>query len=105
MKEFCLANGIDIVLVFTKDVVNRENIVRTRVFAPKFGYLEDVATGSGNSAMGHYMLKNGMWSGEAVSIEQNRETRAYNIVKLREKAGKVLFGGRATTKIEGHYLI
>jgi len=29
--------------------------------APKFGYLEDLATGLGNSAMGYYMLKNQLW--------------------------------------------
>ena len=105
LKHFCLDNHIDIILVFTTDVISDENKIRTRVFAPKFGYLEDTATGSGNSAMGYYMLKNGMWSGEAISIEQNRETTAYNIVKLVEKNGKVLFGGRATTKIEGRYLL
>ena len=78
--------------------------MRTRVFAPRFGYLEDPATGSGNSAFGHYMLKNGMWDGETVSIEQNGEKTAFNVVKLKERSGKVLFGGRAATKIEGRYI-
>ena len=105
LKEFCLGNHIDIILVFTPEVVSRDNRIRTRVFAPKFGYLEDMATGSGNSAMGHYMLTNGMWSGEAISIEQNKELTAYNVVKLIAKEGKVVFGGRATTKIEGQYLM
>lgn len=105
LKEFCLKNEIDIILVFTNAVISRENKIRTRVFAPKYGYLEDVATGSGNSAMGYYMLKNGMWDGRAISIEQNKEETAYNVVRLKEKAGKVLFGGRATTKIEGRYIV
>lgn len=105
LKTFCLENDIDIILVFTQEVVSPNNRIRTRVFAPKFGYLEDMATGSGNSALGHYMLTNGMWFGEAISIEQNKELTAYNVVILIAKNGKVLFGGRATTKIEGQYLM
>ena len=79
--------------------------MRTRVFAPHFGYLEDPATGSGNSAFGYYMLKHLLWDGRAVSIEQNAEITAFNVVKLKESAGKVLFGGSATAKIEGRYLL
>lgn len=105
LKEFCLNNGIDIILVFTNDVVDKNNKIRTRVFAPKFGYLEDPATGSGNSAMGCYMLKNNMWDGQPVSIEQNGEPEKYNIVKLKTKENRVLFGGNATQKIEGHYFV
>jgi Predicted epimerase, PhzC/PhzF homolog len=103
LKEFCLNNGIDIILVFTNDVADKSNKIRTRVFAPKFGYLEDPATGSGNSAMGYYMLKNEMWNGEPVSIEQNGEKDLFNIVKLNSKDGKVLFGGNAVVKIDGEY--
>ena len=105
LKEFCLKNDIDIVLIFTNDVIHKENKVRTRVFAPRFGYLEDAATGSGNAALGYYMRKNGMWDGKAVSIEQNGERTAYNVIKLREKDGRVLFGGKAATRIEGRYIL
>jgi predicted PhzF superfamily epimerase YddE/YHI9 len=80
-----------------------KNFVRTRVFAPKFGYLEDKATGSGNSALGYYMLRNNMWDGQPVLIEQNAEPSEYNIVRLKSVDGKVLFGGRATVQIEGKY--
>jgi len=103
LKEFCLNNDIDIILVFTNDVADKSNKIRTRVFAPKFGYLEDPATGSGNSAMGYYMLKNEMWNGEPVLIEQNGEKELFNIVKLKAVDGKVLFGGNAVVKIEGEY--
>lgn len=105
LKEFCCGHGIDIILVFTTDVMNRKNILRSRVFAPKFGYLEDKATGSGNSALGYYMLRNGIWDGRPVSIEQNAEPEAYNIVRLKTLSGWVLFGGRATVKIEGKYYL
>jgi PhzF family phenazine biosynthesis protein len=105
LKNFCLANDIDIILVFTMDVVNKDNQARTRVFAPRFGYLEDPATGSGNSAFGCYMLNNGLWDGEAISIEQNDQVDDYNIVRLKMIDKKVLFGGSAITKIEGIYYL
>lgn len=105
LKQFCINNDVDIILVFSSEVINSQNIMRTRVFAPRFGYLEDPATGSGNSAFGYYMLKNALWDGNAVSIEQNAEKVAFNVVKLIEKSGKVLFGGRATARIEGRYLL
>ena len=105
LKEYCLSNGIESILVFTFDVVNKTNIARTRVFAPKFGYLEDPATGSGNSAFGYYMLKHNLWNGETISIEQNAELNNYNIVKMKIIAGKVLIGGNAAVKIEGKYFL
>ena len=105
LKQFCINNDVDIILVFCSEVVSGQNIMRTRVFAPRFGYLEDPATGSGNSAFGYYMLKNLLWNGSAVSIEQNAERAAFNVVKLKENAGKVLFGGSATTRIEGSYIL
>ena len=105
LKEFCINNDIDIILVFTNDVADKTNKIRTRVFAPKFGYLEDPATGSGNSAMGYYMLKNQLWDGQPVSIEQNGEKELFNIVKLKAVDNKVLFGGNAVVKIEGEYYL
>lgn len=55
LKQFCITKSIDIIEVFCDDVYNKENNFRTRVFAPTFGYLEDPATGSGNSAFGYYL--------------------------------------------------
>jgi len=105
LKDFCLKNDIDIILVFTNHVFNKDNKIRTRVFAPKFGYLEDLATGSGNSAMGYYMLTNNLWDGEPISIEQNGEPERYNIVKLKVYNDRVLFGGNAIVKIKGDYFV
>jgi len=104
LKEFCRKNGIDIILIFTLDVKDQKNIAHTRVFAPKYGYLEDPATGSGNSAFGNYMLKNDMWQGEPVSIEQGAKP-PFNIVKLATEDGQVLFGGSATDRIVGEYYL
>lgn len=104
LDEFCKKIGVDIIILFTNDRFDKKNSYRTRVFAATFGYLEDPATGSGNSALGYYLLKYALWSGSAISIEQNGYKKNYNTVKLMTKEGKVLFGGRAVVKIEGTYL-
>jgi PhzF family phenazine biosynthesis protein len=110
MKNFCIKSEIDIIEVFTSEVVDNSSDFRVRVFAPTFGYLEDPATGSGNCALGHYLIKNGMWKGESVTIEQNGLRNGYNIVKLRKQSdekgnNRVLFGGGAITRIEGNYML
>jgi len=105
LKAYCLQNGIDIILVFSKETENPRHAFHTRVFAPKFGYLEDPATGSGNSALGYYLLKHGLWDGGDISIEQGPYMHAFNAVKLKYAEEKVLFGGNAVTRIEGSYFI
>ena len=110
LKSFCHQSGIDIVEVFTDDVVNPFNDYRTRVFAPTFGYIEDPATGSGNAAFGYYLIKNGMWRGGTITIEQNGYRDRYNVVKLQKQKDekgndRVLFGGNAVARIEGCYFL
>lgn len=104
LKAFCLENGIDIILVFSKEVSDSSHIAHTRVFAPKFGYLEDPATGSGNSAFAYYMLKNQLWNGDDCCVEQGGIDRIYNEVHLSLKHGSVLFGGSATVRIDGVFI-
>ena len=108
LREFCLAQGIEIILVFTDDVSSDANAFRTRVFAPVFGYLEDPATGSGNAALGYYLLDAGLWDGHTIRIEQGRSRENPNIIRLASDASKVqrsvFFGGKARVKIEGDYL-
>lgn len=102
LQQFCLNNNIDIILVYTSDVLNNQNNYRTRVFAPKFGYLEDPATGSGNAAFGYYLLKLNQWDGDSFAIEQGPSMEFPNVVKLKtmeiEESQRVLFGGNATVK-------
>ena len=105
LKSFCLGNAIDIILVFSQQTSDNDAFAHTRVFAPKFGYLEDPATGSGNSAFANYLLSEGLWTGEPITIEQGGNDRIFNSVKLKCQDGKVLFGGKATKKIEGYYYI
>lgn len=105
LKEFCLRNEIDIVLVYSPEVDSAQNMAHTRVFAPRFGYLEDPATGSGNSAFGYYMLKNNLWDGRAITIEQGGADRVFNAVSLSYRNDRILFGGKATTRIKGVYYV
>ena len=105
LKSFCESNDIDIILVFSMQTAEVSTYAHTRVFAPKFGYLEDPATGSGNSAFANYLLSEGLWKGESITIEQGGNNRIFNSVKLKCLNGKVLFGGKATKKIEGEYYI
>ena len=110
LKVFCISKGIDIVEVFTTAVADKSNNYRTRVFAPTFGYLEDPATGSGNSAFGYYLLNNNMWIGSTISIEQNSFRDRFNIVKLQKKlvengTERVFFGGAGITRFDGEYFL
>ncbi|HSK68533.1 MAG TPA: PhzF family phenazine biosynthesis isomerase [Candidatus Limnocylindria bacterium] len=103
LKAFCLETGADIVLIWSLQARDARSIAHTRVFAPKFGYLEDPATGSGNSAFGYYMLQNGLWDGSAATLEQGGAGMAFNAVRVERRDGRVLFGGGATTRIRGVY--
>lgn len=110
LKEFCFRSNLEIIVVFTADVANPASNYRTRVFAPTFGYLEDLATGSGNSAFGYYLLKNGLWKNQTITIEQNGLKDFYNVVKLRFRKDetnreRVWFGGGAITRISGQYFL
>jgi PhzF family phenazine biosynthesis protein len=110
LKSFCEEHGIDIVTIFTEETARLDTAWRSRVFAPRFGYLEDPATGSGNAALGHYLLRHGLWQGEPLAIEQNGERTRPNLVRLlaRIESGappSVLIGGRAVTRIEGSYYL
>jgi len=110
LKLFCENNSIDIVEAFSSEVSDKSNRFRTRVFAPRFGYLEDPATGSGNAAFGYYLLKHREWDGEVISLEQNSKMDNANIIKLltrhnETKDIEVAFGGGAVLRIEGEYLL
>jgi len=107
LKGFCENNAIDIVTVYTNEVADKNNSFRVRVFAPTFGYLEDPATGSGNSALGYYLYKSRKLQSNMVNIEQNGFYGNANIVKLEfheeNNQIQVSFGGNAVVRINGEY--
>ena len=108
LRLYCIGNEIDIVLVYTAETQLNSSQYRTRVFAPKFGYLEDPATGSGNAAFGNYLIKNGLWKSNVV-VEQGPSRLNPNIVKLRRisqgAVDRILFGGSALVRICGEYFL
>ncbi|MDR0929460.1 MAG: PhzF family phenazine biosynthesis protein [Oscillospiraceae bacterium] len=87
------------------DTADKKHYAHTRVFAPAYGYLEDPATGSANSAFGYYLLKHGIWDGNAIALEQGGNDRVYNAVALAFEKHQLLFGGSVTTRIAGKYFI
>jgi len=108
LKQFCMENDIDIIHISTNETHLPSCTYRTRVFAPRFGYLEDPATGSGNAAFGYYLLDENLWNND-FTIEQGPDRVRPNLIKLKrhEKDGviRILFGGSATTRIEGIYCL
>ncbi len=105
LERFCYEKGVDTILIFCMETQDINCFAHTRVFAPKFGYLEDPATGSGNSAYANYLLKNKKWDGKPITIEQGGDNIEFNPVKLKAEGGNVLFGGAATVVIEGSYYV
>jgi PhzF family phenazine biosynthesis protein len=110
LRDYCFKFEIDIIEVFTTEVISKSSNFRTRVFAPTFGYIEDPATGSGNSAFGYYLINNDMWKEGTLTIEQNGLRDNFNVVKLQKQIDKnnllhVYFGGGAITRIKGKYLL
>lgn len=108
LKRFSLENDIDIVHVSTKETYTPDCRYRTRVFAPKFGYLEDPATGSGNAAFGYYLIQQKRWQGK-ITVEQGPDKCNPNFVKVKRLSingnNHMLIGGCGTTRIEGNYIL
>lgn len=56
LNETCRAVGTDCVVVFSLESERPEATVHVRMFAPLLGVPEDPATGSGNGALGAYLV-------------------------------------------------
>ncbi len=106
LRQFSLDHEFDITHVFSAQTAGASNRYRVRVFPPRFGYLEDPATGSGNSAFGYYLIAENLWPGD-MSLEQGPSRENPNIVKIKRQTvngeERILFGGSATTRIVGEY--
>ncbi len=105
---FCERHGLDVITLFSTQVADAANQLRTRVFAAPFGYLEDPATGSGNAALGYHLHRCGHWDGRPIRIEQNASLENPNIVQLGSVPDsahgiRVTFGGGAILRIDGRY--
>jgi PhzF family phenazine biosynthesis protein len=105
IREYCLSRNVQVVNIYTGETESGAHRYRTRVFAPAFGYLEDPATGSGNAALAYHLFKEGRWDGSPFLMEQGQDRGHPNIIRMTYRDGRVLFGGSATVRIEGSYLI
>ncbi len=108
LREFCFASNCSIAVIFSTDTTLTESSFRTRVFAPTFGYLEDPATGSGNSALAYYLEDHKLWDGSDFIIEQGTAVKHPNLVYIRKPAHNptgVMFGGQSIVKMEGKYYL
>ncbi len=108
LREFCFASNCSIVVIFSTATTLTESSFRTRVFAPTFGYLEDPATGSGNSALAYYLEDNKLWDGSDMIIEQGTAVTHPNLVYIRKplhNPAGVMFGGKSMIKMEGKYYL
>ena len=50
-----------------------------------------------------YHRINNLWDGSPVTIEQGGIDRIFNVINLSYSDNKLLFGGKATIRIEGKY--
>ena len=105
LRGFCLDHGIEIITIYTFDTAFEDSGVRTRVFAPPFGYLEDPATGSGNAALGYLLASDGYWGEETLTVEQGQSRRRPNTVILKKAEDRVQIGGQSVCRIEGTYFL
>lgn len=108
IRQFCFDNNIAVMNIYASDTVYDESSYRVRVFAPTFGYLEDTATGSANSALGYYLLDSGKWDGETMVIEQGVSRNNPNRIYLSTPEGnkeQVIFGGKSQLKLSGMYYL
>ncbi|MBP7584552.1 MAG: PhzF family phenazine biosynthesis protein [Spirochaetes bacterium] len=106
LRNYSFKNNVEVINIYTSNTVHEENDFRTRVFAPTFGYLEDPATGSGNAALGYYLINQNRWNVERLIIEQGVDRENPNIVVLRKiHDTEILIGGRGVARIQGEYLL
>ncbi len=106
LRAFADRAGFEVVVLWTRETVRAERALRTRVFAPAFGYLEDPATGSGNAALAHWLRRAGRWTGGTLLIEQGPDRSAPNLVAIRaETGGGLSIGGRGVARLAGEYLL
>ncbi|MFA7199643.1 MAG: PhzF family phenazine biosynthesis protein [Methanoculleus sp.] len=106
LRAFALAHAVDVVTIYTRETAVPEHDLHTRVFAPTFGYLEDPAAGSGNAALGNFLVRQNLWTSRSLVIEQGPDRENPNIVHLlRPDDGGLMFGGRGEVRIDGDYIL
>lgn len=101
IRQFALANNIEVLNIYTSQTIFKENQYRTRVFAPAFGYLEDPATGSANAALGYHLASTTGFEKDTLRIEQGPAKNEPNIVIIKKRPDALLIGGQSIARISG----
>lgn len=83
LRRFCFDHKIEVITIYTFETALHDSGVRTRVFPPLFGYLEDPATGSGNAALGYFLASGDYWHEGTLKIEQGMSRENPNRVILK----------------------
>jgi PhzF family phenazine biosynthesis protein len=105
LRRFCSDYEIDVITLHTFDTTFKDSDVRTRVFPPLFGYLEDPATGSGNAALGYLLASRDHWREATLKIEQGMSRENPNIVILKKAGDRLQIGGQSVCRIDGKYIL
>lgn len=106
LRRFALSHAVQVIHISSTEVSIPGHAYRTRVFAPAFGYLEDLATGSGNAAFGYHLLQCGHWDGSPIVLEQGPDRESPNIVHISLSSDdSVIFGGNGVVRIDGWYCL
>ena len=71
------------VLVFTRDTEGSDADVHCRFFAPRYGIVEDAATGSAHGPLGCYLVKYGIHDGTRIISRQGVEMGRPSTIDVR----------------------
>jgi trans-2,3-dihydro-3-hydroxyanthranilate isomerase len=109
MKRLFERLATECLMVSTRETLFRESTVHARMFAPFVGVMEDPATGSAAGALGAYLVKHGLISGDPVAeiiVEQGHEIGRPSTIYVEVEAGhagpeRIRVGGQAVEVAEG----
>lgn len=104
---------VDMIYIFTEEVLGPRSTVHSRAFAPFVGIPEDPATGSAGGALGAYLVYHKVidkLDPSAIVIEQGFEMNRPSTIQVSvgETAGEIhsiQVGGQSVTVLEGNLRI
>jgi trans-2,3-dihydro-3-hydroxyanthranilate isomerase len=97
-------NGIHTNHIFSTDTFSEDCVSYSRHFAPAVGMWEDPGTGTAAAGLGNYLLRHGIVTSGAMTMEQgnSRSSLARILVEVEESTlneGEARIGGLAVTSI------
>jgi len=113
-RRLATSTGIDLpIFLFALSPPGSSDTVYSRMFAPKFGIIEDPATGSASGPLGCYLVRHRLISGDAAKriislqgVAMGRPSRIH--ISIEERAGEIVevkVGGQAVLVGRGELLV